>query len=81
MSAETKAALDAAIAAHVADVSDGAILTGYVLQVRAQGFTDPEDGEMVRLPRMIAEGQDFIVTMGLIAYLDANSRYVATHDD
>lgn len=31
MSAETKAALDAALSAHISDEADGAILTGYVL--------------------------------------------------
>lgn len=81
MSAETKAALDAAIAAHVADVSDGAILTAYVLQTRAKGFTDEDDGDKVRVNRMVAEGQDFITTMGLAAFLDENMRYAASHDD
>lgn len=40
MSAETKAALDQAFAAHFADEQDGAILTGYVLRAKGQGFTD-----------------------------------------
>jgi hypothetical protein len=69
MSAETKAALDDAIAAHFADENDGAILTGYVLQAKGQGFTREDDDEQVRLMRSIAEQQDYITTLGLIDWM------------
>lgn len=75
MSEQTKAALDNAIAAHFADEQDGAILTGYVLQAKGQGFTDVDD-DQVRLLRAVAEQQDYITTLGLIDWV----RVVAHHN-
>lgn len=69
MSDRTKTALDEAIAAHFADENDRAIVTGYVLQVQGQGFTDASDGDQVRLARMVAEGQTFITTLGLTDWM------------
>jgi len=70
MSADTKAALDAAMAAHVADESDesdGAILTGYVCQT---SFTSMSllDEEMTGYQRLTMEGQNLTTTIGLMHY-------------
>ena len=70
MSAETKAALDAAMAAHVADESEeaeGVILTGYVCQTQ---FTSMSliDEEMTGYQRIIQEGQNLTTTLGLMHY-------------
>ena len=81
MSAETKAALDAAMAAHVADESDeadGAILTGYVCQTQ---FTSMSliDEEMTGYQRIIQEGQNLTTTLGLMHYGQrALDQYVTT---
>lgn len=53
MSAETKATLDEAIAAHAADEMDGAIVTGYVLQASTQTveqFDEETHGYFVEFP-------------------------------
>ena len=67
MSAETKAVLDAAIASHIADECNGALLTSYVCQTE---FTSMEliDEEMTGYQRMIAEGQTLTTTLGLMHY-------------
>ena len=67
MSAETKAALDTALAAHIADECKGALLTSYVCQTE---FTSMEliDEEMTGYQRMIAEGQTLTTTLGLMHY-------------
>lgn len=69
MSAETKATLDDAIAAHFADEHDGAMLTGYVLQAQGKGFTDDDDDAKTRYLRAVAEGQSFTVTLGLVEWV------------
>jgi hypothetical protein len=64
MSVETKAALDAAIDAHLADECDGAIVTGYVFHA---AFMNPEldgleaHGYFAEFP----EGQPAHVCLGL----------------
>lgn len=79
MSAETKAALDQAVAAHFADEQDGSILTGYVLQAKGQGFTD-EDSDRTRMLRAIAEGQDYITTLGLVDWMRIVAQRTALED-
>jgi hypothetical protein len=79
MSAATKATLDEAIAAHFADEQDGALLTGYVLQAKGQGFT-AEDDEQVRLMRSIADQQDYITTLGLIDWMRVVAHQAALED-
>ncbi|WP_065962381.1 hypothetical protein [Curtobacterium sp. UCD-KPL2560] len=69
MSEQTKAALDEAVAAHFADEQDGAILTGYVLQAKGQGFTEDDDSNQVRLLREFANNQDYITSLGLVDWL------------
>lgn len=69
MSAQTKADLDEAIAAHFADQHDGAILTGYVLQAQGKGFTDEDDDDKTRYLHAVAEGQSFTVLLGLVEWL------------
>lgn len=74
MSAETKAALDDAIAAHVADEMDAA-LTGYVLHASSIQL-DGERGRTCYLAEY-ADSQPFHVTLGLayllVRRLDADS--------
>jgi hypothetical protein len=67
MSADTKAALDAALAAHIADETEGNILTGYVCQTQ---FTSMEliDEQMTGYQRIIAEDQNLTTTIGLMHY-------------
>ena len=64
MSEQTKAALDAALAAHIDDECEGALVSGYVLQ--AAYF----NGDTIRhgtngYMREFAEGQAFHVGYGL----------------
>jgi hypothetical protein len=79
MSAETKAALDEAITAHFTDEQGGAILTGYVLQAKGQGFTD-EDNERTAMLREIPDGQDYITTLGLIDWVRIVAQRQALED-
>jgi hypothetical protein len=79
VSAETKAALDEAISAHFADEQDGAILTGYVLQAKGQGFA-VEDSDRTRMLRAIAEGQDYITTLGLVDWMRIVAQRTALED-
>lgn len=65
MSAATKSALEEAIASHFADEQEGAIVTGYVLQVEGQGFLAGDD-EVTRLSREVPAGQSLPLTLGLI---------------
>ena len=67
MSAETKAALDAAIADHIAEECDGALLTGYVCQTE---FTSMKllDEDFSGFQRLIASGQTLTTTIGLMHY-------------
>lgn len=79
MSDKTKAALDEAIAAHFADEQGGAILTGYVLQAKGQGFA-AEDSDRTRMLRAIAEGQDYITTLGLVDWMRIVAQRTALED-
>lgn len=70
MSVETKAVLDAAIAAHVADECDGEMVTGWVLQTcgtRADYVDESRTGYL----RVVADGQVFTTSLGLATYLHA----------
>jgi len=79
MSDQTKAALDEAIATHFADEQDGAIVTGYVLQVQGQGFTD-EDEDSTRMSRELLDGQTLPLTLGLIDYARVRVQAFAAED-
>lgn len=68
MSTETKKHLDAAIAAHVADEQDGAIVTGYVLQTSNMNSLHYEKGTTGYLLEF-AENQPFHVGVGLAQML------------
>jgi hypothetical protein len=81
VSDQTKADLDAAIAAHFADEQDGAIVTGYALQVQGTGFTDERDGDRVRMLRALAEGQNYITTLGLIDWMRVTAQAGIFDDD
>jgi hypothetical protein len=81
MSDSTKAALDEAIAAHFADVQDGALVTGYVLQVQGKGFTDVDDDHKTRMLREIAEGQGIITSLGLVDWLRLRMQGFAIEPD
>lgn len=67
MSAETKAALDDAIAAHFADEMEDALVAGYVLQISGQSVDDMTQ-ERIALWRETPDGQTFITTLGLLDY-------------
>ena len=72
MSAETKRAMDDAIAAHIADELDGAVLTGYVLQAMGTSMRDLEyDGGSTSYLRSYAENQEPMTHLGLSHYLQA----------
>lgn len=64
MSVETKAALDAAIEAHVLDETDGDHAGAYVLVLERMSFnTEYEQGSVLVFTR---SGQSPIMTLGLI---------------
>ena len=66
MSDATKAAVDDAIAAHIADECGGALVNGYVIQIEYVGMRpDAESGWF----RMVAPGQTMTLTIGLVHYL------------
>jgi hypothetical protein len=69
LSDSTRVDLDEAIRAHFADEHDGALVTGYVLQIMGKGFTDPSDDEKTRMLRAVPDQQGIIVTLGLIDYM------------
>ena len=68
MSEQTKADLDAALAAHVADECDGALISGYVLKAAYFNGTTIEHGTTGYI-REFAEGQAFHVGYGLASQL------------
>lgn len=78
MSVDTKAALDNAIAAHFGEAWDGAILTGYVLQMAGVTTADIEDGEQTSYYREVAEGQASHTTLGLLDYSHSMFRHNLT---
>jgi hypothetical protein len=71
--ADTKQLMDAAIEAHFAETCEGALVTGYVLQVFGNSVVDLED-ESIRTLREVAEGQNFITTLGIADYVSQGVR-------
>ena len=65
MSDATKAALDAALSAHVADESDGAMLTSYFVQASALPLESPNTSS-TWYGTFEPDGQAFHVSLGLI---------------
>lgn len=81
MSAETKAAMDAAIAAHIADECEGGILTGYVLQTQYQDIDMMTNGE-TGFYRIEGERQSFTTTLGLARYTHVRlNKMIAADED
>ncbi|GAA4176544.1 hypothetical protein [Gryllotalpicola koreensis] len=68
MSAETKAALDQAIAVHVADELNGAMVNGYAL-IAAGANTEDFDNERVQYLSEFADRQPHYVGLGLVRAL------------
>jgi hypothetical protein len=70
MSDATKAALDAAIEAHIADEHDDntIMLRGYILQAAGNGIEDSRDYLL-----FTSGDQGAVVTLGLLAILNANT--------
>ena len=66
MSAETKAALDDALAAHIAEASNGALVTGYALYASTQTL-EQFDREATGYFAEYAEGQAHHVAIGLVS--------------
>ncbi|SIN72722.1 hypothetical protein [Agromyces cerinus] len=77
MSLETKTALDAAIDAHFADETDGALVSGYILQLFGSSFDDLDQGQ-VSVLREVAEGQNFITSLGIADYISQTIRHTVT---
>ena len=65
MSAQTKTALDEAIAAHVEDETPGTVVTGYALIV-SNATVDDYDDEVTRYFCEYADRQPFHVAIGLV---------------
>jgi hypothetical protein len=68
VSDQTKAAMDAAIAAHVADETAGDIIAGYVMQVTTTSV-ELMDEEKSGFIRFCAEHQTWVTTLGLTDYM------------
>lgn len=70
MSAETKAALEAAIEAHIADEHDDPtlILSAYILQAMGSGISDSRNA----LTFCGLEGASAVTSLGLLAYAQVN---------
>jgi hypothetical protein len=64
---DTKQALDDAISDHFATVCGGAIVNGYVLQIAGESMEDMDLNQWAAL-RETADGQSFVMTLGLVAY-------------
>jgi hypothetical protein len=64
MSAETKEAMENAIAAHIEEESPGSLMIGFVLCVKSTNLNDPDKGSTYgkRMP----DTQDFDISMGLV---------------
>lgn len=73
MSAETKAALDAAIRAHVADEYDGSLTASWL--VAAEYVPEHDDG-MTHILDVVADNQSSVTTIGL-AHFVAQQRSTA----
>jgi len=79
MSRETKAALDAAIQAHISDVGEG-IVTGYVMQV-AYFNADIDGRDATGYYVEVADNQPFHVGRGLASLLDYHYENLFYGDD
>lgn len=81
MSAETKAALDAALEAHVTDEADvsGAICTGYVLQAQFTSHALVGEG-LTGYMRFVQEGQNFTTSLGLSLYMNRQLEHATTEE-
>jgi hypothetical protein len=79
MSDATQAALEKALAEHMADECEGPVmLTGYILQACGQGMN--EDGTMPILYAGL-EGQSMILAQGLLAYINENVNQLTFNRD
>lgn len=70
MSAETKAAMERAIEAHIADEHDDEtmLLGAYILQAAGNGIKDSRHG----LTYDVLEGQSGLISLGLLAHINVN---------
>lgn len=80
MSDATKQALDAALAAHVADECEGGTLTGYVIQAQYQDIDMMADN-LTGYLRIVANGQGFTTTLGLARHLMVRLDAAAVDDE
>ena len=81
MSAQTKADLEAALQAHTADIIEGTMLSGYIIQAHVVQMT--EDDDRYRYIFVTPERQPYHETYGLImtAQDDFVNREVDDEDD
>jgi hypothetical protein len=79
MSDTTKAALDAAIEAHLAEEHDDStiMLRGYILQAAGNGIEDTRDA----LIFCTSDNQGSITTLGLLAHTNINAETACFGDD
>lgn len=64
MSSATKSALDEAVAAHIHDVTEGGIVTGYVMQTSYFSTSTEESGSTGYYVE-VADDQSFHIGLGL----------------
>jgi hypothetical protein len=67
VSDQTQQALRDAIAAHFNDECDGALISGFVLQI-VGGSLEDYDHRQSQFLREIAEGQDYVKSLGILRY-------------
>lgn len=79
MSEQTKATMDAAIAAHFADEGEDGqrFLTGYLLQAQGVG----EVGDLTEFMRCAAAGQNATTTLGLAVFAKLHIEAWILEDD
>lgn len=77
MSDTTKAALDAAIRAHIADEYEDSLTASWVLI--AEHVPEHDDG-MTHVVDVVADGQSVITTVGLTHYV-AQARTIGAHKE
>lgn len=80
MSDATKAALDAAIAAHLEEEEPGSIVTGYVALAQYTS-ADMMNEDLTGYQRFTAEGQSFTTSLGLARYLSLRLEAAAVNDE
>jgi hypothetical protein len=80
MSAETKAALDAAISNHFAEVMQGAMVSGYVMQIAGESLEDMDANQWSTL-REASDEQPFLTTLGLCTYLARSLDAILTENE